>query len=143
MFYIVAKGTGLIVTDGPNRTRAYKTFGAARATRTRLCNKAGWSVSELNIVDTKHYQAPMVERTNLGAGGLVPVAAAALQRLPPRLVGPDGTAGAGFPSDWPGGPGRRDRGAGRGAGRLPFNCRRGAGRRHHGHGLPGAATSGA
>jgi hypothetical protein len=68
MFYIVAKGTGLIVTDGPNRTRAYKTHGAARATRTRLCNKAGWSVSELNIVDTKHYQAPMVERTNLMTG---------------------------------------------------------------------------
>ena len=35
MFYIVAKGTGLIVTDGPHQTRAYKTFGAARATRTR------------------------------------------------------------------------------------------------------------
>ena len=68
MFYIVAKGTGLIVTDGPHRTRAYKTFGAARATRTRLCRKAGWSVNELNIVDTRHYQAPMVERTNLMTG---------------------------------------------------------------------------
>ena len=32
MFYIIARGTGMIVTDGPNRTRAYKTFGAARAT---------------------------------------------------------------------------------------------------------------
>jgi hypothetical protein len=40
MFYIVAKGTGLIVTDGPNKTRAYKTFPAAHATRTRLCRKA-------------------------------------------------------------------------------------------------------
>ena len=68
MFYIVAKGTGLIVTDGPHRTRAYKTFGAARATRTRLCRKAGWSVNDLTIVDTKHYQAPMVERTNLMTG---------------------------------------------------------------------------
>jgi hypothetical protein len=28
-YVIVAKGTGLIVTDGPNKTRAYKTFGAA------------------------------------------------------------------------------------------------------------------
>ena len=31
-YYIVAKGTGMIVTDGPHKTRAYKTFGAARAT---------------------------------------------------------------------------------------------------------------
>jgi hypothetical protein len=68
MFYIVAKGTGMIVTDGPNRTRAYKTFGAARATRTRLCNKAGWSVDELNIVDTKHYKPQMVTRKNLMTG---------------------------------------------------------------------------
>ena len=68
MFYIVSRGTGLIVTDGPNRTRAYKTFGAARATRTRLCRKAGWSVDELSIVDTKHYKPKMVTRTNLMTG---------------------------------------------------------------------------
>ena len=68
MFYIVAKGTGLIVTDGPNKTRAYKTFGAAQGTRTRLCRKAGWTVSELNIVDTKHYRTRMVERTNIMSG---------------------------------------------------------------------------
>ena len=68
MFYIVSKGTGLIVTDGPNRTRAYKTFGAARATRTRLCNKAGWPVDQLSIVDTKHYKPKMVTRTNLMTG---------------------------------------------------------------------------
>ena len=68
MFYIIAKGTGHIVTDGPNRTRSYKTFGAARATRTRLCNKAGWSVNDLAIVDTKTYQPRMVERTNLMTG---------------------------------------------------------------------------
>ncbi len=37
-YVIVAKGTGLIVTDGPNKTRAYKTFPAAAATRTRLCH---------------------------------------------------------------------------------------------------------
>ena len=30
-YVIVAKGTGLIVTDGPNKTRAYKTWGAAKA----------------------------------------------------------------------------------------------------------------
>ena len=68
MYYIVARGTGMIVTDGPNRTRAYKTFGAARATRTRLCNKAGYSVADLSIVDTKHYKPKMVERTNIMTG---------------------------------------------------------------------------
>jgi hypothetical protein len=67
-YYIIAKGTGLIVTDGPNKTRAYKTFGAARATRTRLINKAGWNESQLNIVDTKTYKPRMVERTNLMSG---------------------------------------------------------------------------
>ncbi len=68
MFYIVAKGTGLIVTDGPNRSRAYKTFGAARATRTRLCRKAGWMVSDLSIIDTKYYKPRMVTRTNIMTG---------------------------------------------------------------------------
>jgi hypothetical protein len=68
MYYIVSRGTGLIVTDGPNRTRAYKTFGAARATRTRLCNKAGWSVDQLSIIDTKYYTPKMVTRTNLMTG---------------------------------------------------------------------------
>ena len=68
MFYIVARGTGMIVTDGPHKTRAYKTFGAARATRTRLCNKAGYSVSDLSIVDTQHYKPQMVERVNIMTG---------------------------------------------------------------------------
>ena len=68
MFYIVSRGTGLIVTDGPNRTRAYKTFGSARATRTRLCNKAGYTVDQLNIIDTKHYKPKMVTRKNLMTG---------------------------------------------------------------------------
>ena len=68
MFYIVARGTGLIVTDGPNRSRAYKTFGSARATRTRLCRKAGYSVSDLSIIDTKYYKPQMVTRTNLMTG---------------------------------------------------------------------------
>jgi hypothetical protein len=67
-YYIIAKGTGLIVTDGPNRTRAYNTFGAAKATRTRLCNKAGWTTNDLDIVDVKTYQPRMVERTNLMSG---------------------------------------------------------------------------
>lgn len=68
MYYIIAKGTGHIVTDGPNKTRAYKTYGAARATRTRLCRKAGWSVNDLSIVATRHYQPRMVEKTNLMTG---------------------------------------------------------------------------
>jgi len=68
MFYIVARGTGMIVTDGPHKTRAYKTFGAARATRTRLCNKAGYSVADLSIVDTQHYKPRMVERVNIMTG---------------------------------------------------------------------------
>ena len=68
MYYIVSKGTGLIVTDGPMKTRAYKTFGAARATRTRLCNKAGWSVDQLSIIATKYYTPKMIVRTNLMTG---------------------------------------------------------------------------
>jgi hypothetical protein len=68
MFYIVARGTGLIVTDGPNRTKAYKTFGSARATRTRLCRKAGWIADQLSIIDTRHYKPRMVTRKNLMSG---------------------------------------------------------------------------
>jgi hypothetical protein len=68
MFYIIARGTGLIVSDGPTKSRAYKTFGAARATRTRLCRKSGYSVSELSIIDTKYYKPQMVTRTNLMTG---------------------------------------------------------------------------
>lgn len=67
-YYIIAKNTRLIVTDGPIRTRAYNTFGAAKATRTRLCNKSGWSINELDIVDTQTYQPKMVTRTNLMSG---------------------------------------------------------------------------
>ena len=70
-YVIVAKGTGLIVTDGPNKTRAYKTFGAAKATRTRLCNKAGWNESQLNIVSRDTYRAPKITVRNLMTG--VPV----------------------------------------------------------------------
>ena len=67
-YVIVAKGTGLIVTDGPIKNRAYKTFGAAHATRTRLCNKSGWGIDELDIVDTKTYQPRTVTRKNLMSG---------------------------------------------------------------------------
>ena len=67
-YYVIIKATGLIATDGPNRTRSYNTFGAAKATRTRLCNKSGWSINELDIVDTKTYQPRMVTRKNLMSG---------------------------------------------------------------------------
>ena len=67
-YVIVAKGTGLIVTDGPNKTRAYKTFGAAKATQTRLCRKAGWSINELNIVARDTYVAPKITVRNLMSG---------------------------------------------------------------------------
>ena len=67
-YVIVARGTGLIVTDGPNKTRAYKTFGAARATRTRLCRKAGWSVADLSIIARDKYTAPKITVKNLMSG---------------------------------------------------------------------------
>ena len=68
MYYIIARSTGLIVSDGPNRSRAYQTFGAARATRTRLCRKAGYRASDLSIIDTKYYTPKTVARTNLMTG---------------------------------------------------------------------------
>lgn len=67
-YYVIAKGTGLIVTDGPNRTRAYKTWGAAKAVITRLVNKAGWSANNLQIVDRATYKPRMVTRKNLMTG---------------------------------------------------------------------------
>ncbi len=67
-YVIVAKGTGLIVTDGPRQGRAYKTWGAAQATRTRLCRKAGWTVDQLNIVERASYIAPKITVKNLMSG---------------------------------------------------------------------------
>jgi len=67
-YVIVAKGTGLIVTDGPNKTRAYKTWGAAKATVTRLINKAGWSANQLNIVSRETYRAPKITIKNMMTG---------------------------------------------------------------------------
>ena len=67
-YVIFSKGTGLIVTDGPNKTRAYKTFGAAKATRTRLCRKAGWNEAQLNIVARETYRVPTKKVKNLMSG---------------------------------------------------------------------------
>lgn len=67
-YVVVAKGTGLIVTDGPNKTRAYKTHGAAMATVTRLCRKAGWSVDELVVMSQDLYRAPKITVRNLMSG---------------------------------------------------------------------------
>ena len=67
-YYIIAKATGLILSDGPNRTRAYKTFGSACATRTRVCRKAGYTVDELDVVNTQTYKPRQVTRKNLMSG---------------------------------------------------------------------------
>lgn len=67
-YYVISRGTGLIVTDGPSCARSYRTFGAAQATRTRLCRKAGWSIEDLNIVSTELYKPRLVERTNIMTG---------------------------------------------------------------------------
>ena len=67
-YYVIVKATGLIATDGPNRTRSYNTFGAAKATRTRLCNKAGWSAGDLSIVARDTYVAPKITVRNLMSG---------------------------------------------------------------------------
>jgi len=67
-YYVIVRATGLIATDGPNRTRAYKTFGSAQATRTRLCRKAGWSAGDLSIVHTQYYKPRMVTRKNIMSG---------------------------------------------------------------------------
>jgi hypothetical protein len=67
-YYVISKGTGLIVTDGPNKTRAYKTRGAAKAVVTRLTNKAGYNPFSLEIVDRKNYKPRMVTRKNLMTG---------------------------------------------------------------------------
>jgi hypothetical protein len=68
VYYIIVRATGLIATDGPNKARSYKTHGAAQATRTRLCRKAGWTAGELSIVDIKDYKPRMVTRKNLMSG---------------------------------------------------------------------------
>ena len=67
-YYIIIRATGLIATDGPNKSRSYKTFSAAQATRTRLCRKAGWTAGDLSIVHTQYYTPKMVTRKNLMSG---------------------------------------------------------------------------
>lgn len=67
-YYVIDRGTGYIISDGPNKTRAYKTFGAAEATRTRLCRKAGWAIDQLSIVATSYHKPRMVERVNIMTG---------------------------------------------------------------------------
>ena len=74
-YVVVAKGTGLIVTDGPRQGRAYKTMGAAEATRSRLIRKAGWSIDQLKIVDYSTYRAPTKKVRSLMTGEEVEIAA--------------------------------------------------------------------
>lgn len=72
-YVVVSKGTGLIVTDGPVKARAYKTHGAAMATMTRLCKKAGWSIDELKVVSRELYRAPKITVKNLMTGAPVTI----------------------------------------------------------------------
>jgi hypothetical protein len=67
-YYIIIRATGLIATDGPNKSRSYKTFASAQATRTRLCRKAGWTAGDLSIVHTQYYTPKMTTRKNLMSG---------------------------------------------------------------------------
>jgi hypothetical protein len=67
-YYLVSQSSGLIVSDGPNKTRAYKTLAAAKATRTRLCEKQGWAWADLIVTSRENYQPRMVERTNIMTG---------------------------------------------------------------------------
>lgn len=67
-YYIIVKATGLIMSDGPNRTRAYRTESAAKATITRLIKKAGWTGDEFAITPVRDYQPRMVTRRNLMSG---------------------------------------------------------------------------
>jgi hypothetical protein len=74
-YVVVSKGTGLIITDGPNKARAYKTHGAAKATVTRLVTKQGWNHADLMIVDHSTYRAPMKTVRNLITGTEIQIAA--------------------------------------------------------------------
>ena len=67
-YYIIVKATGLIMSDGPNRTRPNRTEGAAKATITRLIKKAGWTGDEFEITPVRDYQPRMVTRRNLMSG---------------------------------------------------------------------------
>lgn len=67
-YYIIVKATGLIKSDGPNSTRAYRTIGAAKATVTRLVKKEGWKSGDFEITATADYQPRMVTRKNLMSG---------------------------------------------------------------------------
>jgi hypothetical protein len=67
-YYLVSQSTGLIVSDGPNKTRAYKTIAAAKAARTRVCDKFGHAWADLIVTSRENYQPRQVERTNLMTG---------------------------------------------------------------------------
>lgn len=67
-YYLVSQSSGLIVSDGPNKTRAYKTLAAAKATRTRLCEKQGWAWADLIVTSRENYQPRMVTKKNIMTG---------------------------------------------------------------------------
>lgn len=75
-YYIVHQNTGLVITDSGTRWKAYKTQAAAKACRTRVVEKYGYSWIDLVIVRAENLrefrearQIPtQVERTNLMTG---------------------------------------------------------------------------
>lgn len=67
-YYLVSQATGKIVSDGPIKNRAYRSLAAAKATRTRLCEKQGLALADLLVVDTESYQPRLVTRKNLLTG---------------------------------------------------------------------------
>jgi len=75
-FYVVSNKSGLTVTDSNSRWQGYKTMAAAKAARTRVCEKFGFAWADLTIVRAEGLrefresrQLPtQVERTNLMTG---------------------------------------------------------------------------
>lgn len=66
MFYVVKTSSGKIVTEASRSS--YKTERAAKASVTRLCNKASFFEGELKVVAAANYTAPMVTKVNLITG---------------------------------------------------------------------------
>lgn len=75
-YYLVHRGTGNIITDRGGRWQAYKTQAAAKACRTRVVAKRGFTPEDLVIVRqdnvqkfrTAHNLPTQVERTNIMTG---------------------------------------------------------------------------
>lgn len=75
-YYLVHQNSGLVITDGGSRWKAYKTPAAAKACRTRVVEKFGYDGTDLVIVRAENLrkfrearQIPtQVERVNIMTG---------------------------------------------------------------------------